>query len=162
MTNILEESSIESLGDYLAFCEDAYITEFWVGGFLRPFDLPKGQYRWVLFPIDLCPGQYRLCLMLVSKWLIRPISALGMAFAPGEKVLTQRDSSGFGFGFSITPAIASGNTFYAFRNTTNFSTRFNGIHQLGVATSYWSDDVEKTCFEIMLLRKIEKKLIDNI
>jgi len=42
MTRILEESSIESLSDYLVFCEKDYVTEFWVGGYLRPFDLTKG------------------------------------------------------------------------------------------------------------------------
>ena len=136
MSNMLHESSIKSLNDYLKFCEENFVIEFWIGGHLRPFDLSKSQYRWVLFPHDLCPGVYRLCLMLTSDQLVQPFRAYGVVFAPGEKVRANINITGFGYGFNITPAIASGRSFYSDSNTTDFRTRFNGVHQLGVTTQY--------------------------
>ncbi len=165
MQKFLGESSIKSLADYLDFCKENYLLEFWIGGHLRPFDLSKSQYRWILFFRDLSPGCYKLCVMLTSKQLIRPIRpirAYGLAFAPGEKVPLKIKADTFGYGFNITPAIATGSSFHSDSNTTEFRTRFNGIHQLGVTTPYWTDDVENTCFELMLLQNNTIKYGGNI
>lgn len=161
MQDILQESSIRTLNDYLKFCQEDFVIEFWVGGYLRPFHLSKSEYQWVLFRHDLCPGSYRLCLMLASDWSIRPIRAYGMAFAPGEKIRAHIDPATFGYGFNITPATAVGKTFYSDRNTTDFRTRFNGLHQVGVTTPYWSEDVSSTCFELLLLRRKTVQFVDN-
>ena len=99
--------------------------------------------------------------MLASDWSIRPIYAYGMAFAPQEKIRTYSDPATFGYGFNITPAIAVGKTFLSDRNTTDFCTRFNGLHQLGVTTPYWSEDVSSTCFELLLLRRKTVQNVDN-
>ena len=157
----LHDSAIKSLSDYLRFCKGDFLIEFWVGGYLRPFDISKGRYQWVLYPHDLSPGIYRLCIMLVSDWIVRPFRAYAMIFAPGEKVLTQYNPASIGYGFNITPAIAAGNSFYLTQNITDFRTRFSGTHLLGVTTLYWSDDVEKTRFEVLLLRKSTVQYIDN-
>ena len=62
----------------------------------------------------------------------------------------------------MTPAIASGNSFYSDSNITEFRTRFSGVHQLGVATQNWSADAQNTCFELLLLRNKKIQYISTI
>lgn len=162
MSDLKLESSIKSLSDYLIFCEDNYFVEFWIGGKLRPFDLSRSQYRWVVFPHDLSPGVYRLCLMLTLSQAARPMRAYGVAFAPGEKVPAKVNTTRLGYGFNMTPAIASGNSFYSDSNITEFRTRFCGAHQLGVTTQNWSTEAENTAFELLLLRNKKIQYISTI
>lgn len=144
---------VRSLMDYIDDVKESFVPELFLGGKLHPFNLARNTYNWVLFNIDLHPGNFRLCLQLVSEWHLRPVTAYAVAFAPGEKPIKKAATGEFGFGFNITPAIASGNNFLLSRNVTDFITRFNGTHQIGVTTSFWTPDIEKTCFEVLLLRK---------
>ncbi|HUV16766.1 MAG TPA: hypothetical protein VMW28_09415 [Pelolinea sp.] len=144
---------VSSLTDYLENVKEAYIPELFLGGKLLPFNLTRNAYNWVLYDCDLCPGSYRLCLQLVSDWLVRPVSAYAVAYAPGEKPIKEPTTGTLGYGFNITPSIANGNNFLLSRNVTDFITRFNGIHQIGVTTSFWTPDTANTCFEVLLLRK---------
>jgi len=151
--NELHDSDIKTLADYLRFCEEDYVLEFGIGGYLLPFNISKNRYQWRLYAHSLNPGSYRLCIMLPSRWIIRPITAFAMVFAPGEKVISQHFRNKIGYGFNITPALAAGNSFFLTQNISDFRTRFSGPHLIGVTTLYWHDDVERTRFEVLLLRK---------
>ena len=150
------DSDVHSLSEYLDSVREIYIKELYIGGKLQPFNIQDNFYRWVLFPVDLVPGYYRLCLMIVSDWQVRPLTAYAMIFTPGEKIKATTDPHTLGYGFQITPAIASGNQFFLSRNITDFTTRYSGVHQIGVTTTYWTDDAADTCFEILLLRKKQR------
>jgi hypothetical protein len=162
MTDLQLESSIKSLTDYLKFCEENFEVEFWIGGNLHPFDLIRGKYHWVLFQHNLSPGAYRLCLMLHDIKMSQPIRAYGLVFSPGEKIPSQVKENSFGYGFNITPAVAIGNNFNSSSNLTDFRTRFNGLHQLGVTTLNWNDGVESTYFELLLLKNRSIKYSGDI
>jgi len=147
------ESDIHSLQDYLHLHEKKYSLLFYAGSRLAPFDLKGNAYQWILFPVDLLSGNYKLCLLLPGNNHYQPISAYGMVFAPGEKIIKQPVLNTLGYGFQITPAIASANRFLTYQNTTDFKTIFSGVHQIGITTTSWTEDVADTVFEVMLLRK---------
>jgi hypothetical protein len=90
--------------------------------------------------------------MLHTNKMTQPVRAYGLVFSPGEKIPSRVKTNNFGYGFNITPAVASGETFYASSNITDFRTRFEGLHQLGVASISWIDDVMTTNFELLLLK----------
>ena len=148
-----KDSNIPSLQDYMRQLDDFYTLSFYLGGHLIQFDLKNDSYCWNLFPLQLAPGYYKLCLLLPSRINYQPISAYGMIFAPGEKVTKHPIQNPLGYGFQITPAIASANQFLTYQNTTDFKTNFDGVHQIGVTTTYWTEEVSATIFEVMLLKK---------
>lgn len=143
----------KSLMDYLNDVRESYVPELFIGGKLHPFNLPGNTYDWILYDIELQPGSYRLCLHLVSEWRLRPVTAYAVALAPGVKPIREAVSGTLGYGFNITPAISIGNSFLLSRNVSDFTTRFEGNHQIGVTTSFWTPDISNTCFEVLLLRK---------
>ena len=149
----MRETDIRSLSDYLDFCGNGFVIEFWAGGYLRPYIRSRNNYQWVLYPIDLFPGEYRLCIMLVPDSGSRPVRAFSVVFAPGEKIPKKNSAIPLGYGFNMTPAFAVGNTFFLFQNITDFHTRFSGDHLIGISTLFWGMDIELTRFEVLLLRR---------
>jgi len=143
-----------SLSDYLDSVKQSYTAVLFEEGNLRPFLISKNEFDWVLFDVELTPGNYRLCLRQVSEWKLRPVTAYAVVFPPGIKPTKHADSGEFGHGFNIPPAISIGNQFFLTRNVTDFITRFEGVHQVGVTTKYWTADIEKKQFEVALLQKI--------
>lgn len=143
----------DSLMDYIDSVNKSYTQVFYSEGILKPFLLSRNEFNWVLFDVELEPGNYRLCLRQVTEWKLRPVTAYAVVFPPGIKPIKHADSGEFGSGFNIPPAISIGNNFLFSRNLTNFTTRFHGLHQVGVTTKYWTPDVEHISFEVALLRK---------
>ena len=148
----MRETDIRSLSDYLDFCGNAFVIEFWAGGYLRPYFRSRNNYQWVLFPIDLCAGEYRLSIMLGPDSGSRPVRAFSVVFAPDEKIPKKNSAIPLGYGFNMTPAFAVGDSFYLSRNVTDFRTRFSGDHVIGVSTLYWGTDIKRISFEVLLLR----------
>jgi hypothetical protein len=143
----------KSLTDYIDSVKQSYSEILFTGGNLRPFILNHNEFNWVLFDIVLTPGSYRLCLMLINEWNLRPITAYAVVFPPGVKPIKHADSGQFGSGFNIPPAVSVGNTFLLSRNITDFYTRFEGTHQIGVTTKFWTSDIEDASFEVAVLQK---------
>jgi hypothetical protein len=143
----------KSLTDYIDSVKQSYIPLLFTGGNLNPFILNRNEFNWALFDVDLTPGSYRLCLLLVSEWKLRPVTAYAVVFPPGEKPIKHADSGQFGSGFNIPPAVSVGNAFLLSRNVTDFYTRFEGLHQVGVTTKYWTPDIADINFEVALLQK---------
>ena len=127
----------------------------WVGGKLRRFLITENCYQWLLFPVHLEPGYHQLALWLIPpSWMKRSSSAYAVLFAPGTKIYTKALRKPAGFGFHMTPAIASKNNFSHFDNVTRFSTNFSGEHQIGVTSSNWDPTIESVQFEVALLREM--------
>lgn len=143
----------KSLTDYIDSVKQSHTPVLFVGGKLLPFHLSKNLFQWVLFDIELHPGDFRLGLLIVSEWYHRPITAFAVTYPPGEKPMRHANTGRFGSGFNIPPAVSIGNVFLLSRNITDFYTRFDGIHQVGVTTKYWTPDIENISFEVALLQK---------
>jgi hypothetical protein len=148
-----QKSEMNSLEEYFKQVSDSYVQLFFVGGKLRPFDLRNDSYQWILYPVILDPGNYRLGINLKTNEFYKPVSAYGMIFPPGEKAPLHPVRNSLGYGFQITPAIATIGKFLPYQNTTEFKTNFDGTHQIGVTTAYWTDEVAFVMFELMLLKK---------
>jgi hypothetical protein len=144
---------IHSLQNYFKNQEEKFTLLLYIGNRLIPFDLAENTYRWILFPVYLQPGNYKLCLLLPGINRYQPISAYGMVFAPGEKIIKHPVQNTLGYGFQITPAIATARKFLPYQNTTEFKTNFDGVHQVGITTTYWTAQTADTIFEVMLLKK---------
>ncbi|MBM3137931.1 MAG: hypothetical protein FJZ98_07065 [Chloroflexi bacterium] len=143
----------DSLKDYVDSVNKSYTQVLFSEGNLKPFLLNRNEYDWVLFDVDLEPGNYRLCLLQTTEWKLRPVTAYAVVFPPGMKPIKHAETGQFGSGFNILPATSIGNKFLFSRNLTDLTTRFQGLHQVGVTTKFWTPDVENISFEVALLRK---------
>jgi len=143
---------------YIAYARDTHFLVLWGGGRLQPFRLMESRYRWTLFPIQLEPGYYRIVLSQTFEPHKKSIIAYAIAFQPGKHDIEKYPLSPIGFGFHMTPAIASSNCFETHRNVTNFETPQSGVHTLAVTTRDWSADVEQATFEVALLKNKIKYL----
>ena len=74
------------------------------------------------------------------------------------KPIKHADSGQFGSGFNIPPAVSVGNTFLLSRNITDFYTRFEGTHQIGVTTKFWTPDIEDTVLRLLYFRKNQQNI----
>lgn len=142
----------QSVEEYICYCQDQYDLVLWGGGKLRPYNLLKSQYNWVLFPANLHPGYYRIALALLTFPKIKPVTAYAVAFPPGTKKIENYPLSPIGFGFHITPAMASKNRFEIRRNTTRFVTQLSGEHTLAVTTRDFFAEVAEVVFEMALFK----------
>lgn len=141
-----------SVEEYISYCQDQYDLVFWGGGKLRPYDLLKTHYNWIFFPVSLQPAYYRLALVLLSFPKVKPVTAYAVAFPPDSKNIKNYPLSPIGFGFHITPAIASKNRFEVRRNTTEFATQMSGEHTVAVTSRDWFAEVEQVIFEVALFK----------
>ena len=89
-----------SLQDYFRGQEDKYTLLLYGGNRLIPFDLSGNVYQWILFPVDLEPGIFKLCILLPGENCYQPISAYGMVFVPGEKIIKHPVQNTLGYGRS--------------------------------------------------------------
>ena len=142
----------KSVEEYIQYSQNTYDLILWGGGKLKAYNLMKTHYRWVFFPVFLQSGYYRIALLLLSFPKIKPVTAYAVAFPPDVKNIENYPLSPLGFGFHITPAIASKNRFEIRRNTTNFATPLTGIHTVAVTTRDWFAEVEEVIFEVALLK----------
>ena len=142
----------KSVEEYIQYSQDVYDLLLWGGGKLKAYNLMKTRYQWVLFPILLQSGYYRIALALASFPKIKPVTAYAVAFLPDAKNIENYPLSPLGFGFHITPAIASKNRFEIRRNTTRFSSTLAGVHTLAVTTRDWFVEVEEVIFEVALFK----------
>jgi len=147
--SIPEPKSVE---EYIQYSQDTYDLVLWGGGKLKAYDLMKTHYRWVFFPVFLSSGYYRIALVLLSFPKIKPVTAYAVAFPPDAKNIENYPLSPLGFGFHITPAIASKNRFEIRRNTTRFVTPLTGIYTVAVTTRDFFDEVENVIFEVALFK----------
>lgn len=148
------------LEDFIQSKQDSCTLIQWIGGNLKRFLLPNSLYQWVLFPTQLEPGYYFLALLLKPPPLMkRPSNAYAVLFAPKQKIYQKALSKPAGFGFHMTPAIASNDTFFFTRNVTTISTNFAGEHLIGVTTRDWEAGIEAVRFEVALLR--ENRVFDS-
>jgi hypothetical protein len=138
--------------EYIAYCQDQYDLILWGGGKLRPYNLMKSHYKWIFFPILLQPGYYRIALVLLTFPKIKPVTAYAVAFPPDAKNIEDYPLSPIGFGFHITPAMASKNRFEIRRNTTRLATPLSGIHTVAVTSRDWFAEVEDVIFEVALFK----------
>ena len=141
-----------SVEEYIQYSQDQYDLVLHGGGKLRPYNLLKTHYNWVFFPVVLQPGYYRIALVLLTFPKIKPVTAYAVAFPPDAKKIEDYPLSPIGFGFHITPAIASKNRFEIRRNTTRFATQLSGEHTVAVTTRDWFAEVEQVAFEVALLK----------
>lgn len=142
----------QSVEEYIPYCQDQYDLMLWGGGKLRPYNLVKSHYNWVLFPASLQPGYYRIALALLAFPKIKPVTAYAVAFPPGTKKIEDYPLSPIGFGFHITPAMASRNRFEIRRNTTRFVTQLSGEHTLAVTTRDFFAEAGDVVFEVALFK----------
>jgi hypothetical protein len=138
--------------EYIAYCQDQYDLILWGGGKLRPYNLMKSHYKWIFFPILLQPGYYRIALVLLTFPKIKPVTAYAVAFPPDAKNIEDYPLSPIGFGFHITPAMASKNRFEIRRNTTRLATPLSGMHTVAVTSRDWFAEVEDVIFEVALFK----------
>ena len=153
-TNDLPRSLTEpkSVEEYIQYSQSNYDLVLWGGGKLKVYNLMKTHYQWVFFPVFLQSGYYRIALLLLSFPKIKPVTAYAIAFPPDAKNIENYPLSPLGFGFHITPAIASKNRFEIRRNTTDFATPLTGIHTVAVTTRDWFAEVEDVIFEVALFK----------
>ena len=153
-TNDLPRSLSEpkSVEEYIQYSQSNYDLVLWGGGKLKVYNLMKTHYQWVFFPVFLQSGYYRIALLLLSFPKIKPVTAYAIAFPPDAKNIENYPLSPLGFGFHITPAIASKNRFEIRRNTTDFATPLTGIHTVAVTTRDWFAEVEDVIFEVALFK----------
>jgi len=116
------------------------------------------QYNWIIFPVNLQPGYYQIALALLNFLKNRPVTAYAVIFPPGAKNLEKYPLSPIGFGFHITPAIASQNRFEIHRNTTRVATQLSGMHMLAVTSRDWYAEIADVGFEVALLKNKMKYL----
>jgi hypothetical protein len=147
--SIPEPKSVE---EYIPYSQDQYDLVLWGGGKLRPYDLLKSHYKWIFFPITIKAGYYRIALVLLTFPKIKPVTAYAVAFPPDARNMESYPLSPIGFGFHITPAIASKNRFEIRRNTTRFATQMSGMHTVAVTTRDWFAEVEEVIFEVALFK----------
>jgi hypothetical protein len=148
----LSISEPQSVEEYIPYCQDQYDLIMWGGGKLYPYNLLKSHYNWVFFPTNLQPGYYRIALALLTFPKIKPVTAYAVAFPPGTKKIEDYPLSPIGFGFHITPAMASKNRFEIRRNTTRFVTQLSGEHTLAVTTRDFFAEVADVVFEVALFK----------
>jgi hypothetical protein len=141
-----------SVEEYIAYCQDQFELVLWGGGKLRPYNLLKSHYSWVFFPANLQPGYYRIALALLTLPKIKPVTAYAVAFPPGTRKIEDYPLSPIGFGFHITPAMASKNRFEIRRNTTRFATQQSGEHITAVTTRDFFAEVSEVVFEVALFK----------
>jgi len=153
-TNDLPRSLSEpkSVEEYIQYSQSNYDLVLWGGGKLKVYNLMKTHYQWVFFPVFLQSGYFRIALGLLSFPKIKPVTAYAIAFPPDAKNIENYPLSPLGFGFHITPAIASKNRFEIRRNTTDFATPLTGIHTVAVTTRDWFAEVEDVIFEVALFK----------
>ena len=147
--SIPEPRSVE---EYIQYSQNEFDLVLWGGGKLRVYNLMKSLYHWVFFPVSLQSGYYRIALVLLSFPKVKPVTAYAVAFPPDAKNIENYPLSPLGFGFHITPAMASKNRFETRRNTTNFATPLTGIHTIAITTRDWFTEVEDVIFEVALLK----------
>jgi hypothetical protein len=141
-----------SVEEYIQYSQDTYDLVLWGGGKLRAYNLMKSHYQWIFFPVFLRSGYYRIALVLLSFPKTKPITAYAIDFPPDARNMENYPLSPLGFGFHITPAIASKNRFEIRRNTTKFATPLTGMHTVAVTTRDWFAEVEEIIFEVALLK----------
>jgi hypothetical protein len=141
-----------TMEEYITYCQDQYELVLWSGGKLRPYNLVKTHYNWIFFPVDLQPGYYRIALVLLTYPKVKPVTAYAVTFPPNTKNIENYPLSPVGFGFHITPAIASKNRFEVRRNTAQFATQVNGEHTVAVTSRDWFAEVEGVVFEVALFK----------
>jgi hypothetical protein len=147
--SIPEPRSIE---EYIQYSQQTHDLFLWGGGKLKTYNLIKTHYQWVLFPIFLNSGYYRIALVLLSFPRVKPVTAYAVAFPPDAKNIEKYPLSPIGFGFHITPAVASKNRFEIRRNTTDFATPLSGVYTIAVTTRDWFAEVEEVIFEVALFK----------
>jgi hypothetical protein len=141
-----------SIEEYFNYSHDTHDLILWGGGKLKAYNLIKTHYQWVTFPIFLKSGYYRIALVLLSFPRVRPVTAYAVAFPPDAKNIEKYPLSPLGFGFHITPAVASKNRFEIRRNTTDFATPLTGVYTVAVTTRDWFSEVEEVIFEVALFK----------
>jgi hypothetical protein len=144
-----EPSSIE---EYINYSQNNHDLILWGGGKLKAYNLIKTHYQWIFFPIFLHSGYYRIALILLTFPRVRPVTAYAVAFPPDAKNIEKYPLSPLGFGFHITPAVASKNRFEIRRNTTDFATPLTGKYTVAVTTRDWFSEVEEVIFEVALFK----------
>ena len=150
----------KSIEEYIEYSQNTYDLILWGGGKLKVYQMIKARYQWVLFPAFLQPAYYRIALILLSIPKIKPVTGYAVAFPPDAKNIENYPLSSLGFGFHITPAIASRNPFNIRQNITDFDTPLTGIHTIAVTTRDWFAEVENVIFEVALLKsKMEYRYI---
>jgi hypothetical protein len=141
-----------SVEEYIDYSQNTHHLILWGGGKLKTYNLIKTLYQWVFFPIFLHSGYYRIALVLLSFPRVKPVTAYAVAFPPDAKNIEKYPLSPLGFGFHITPAVASKNRFEIRRNTTDFATPLTGVYTVAVTTRDWFAEVEDVIFEVALLK----------
>jgi hypothetical protein len=147
--SIPEPTSIE---EYIQYSQQTHDLFLWGGGKLKTYNLIKTHYQWVIFPIYLNSGYYRIALVLLSFPRVKPVTAYAVAFPPDAKNIEKYPLSPLGFGFHITPAVASKKRFEIRRNTTDFATPLSGEYLVAVTTRDWFAEVEEVIFEVALFK----------